>query len=255
MLKTKITTLLLASLALTLAACELAADSELGHADESVSGRPSFDLFRGQDGQYYFNLEAANHEIILRSQGYSGRTAALSGLLSVLDNAGEPTNFEVLESADGQYYFNLLAANDQIIGTSETYVSLANANRGVEAVIENVGDYLALNAARRGGRFVVFEATDGRYFFQLRATNGAIVLTSQGYSSEAAALNGTFSVAENGTSAEAYDIKPSGQSGYYFNVVAANGQVIGTGEVYDNKANAERARDAIIELLPQIELL
>ena len=34
-----------------------------------------------------------------------------------------------------------------------------------------------------------------------------------------------------------------------------NGQIIGTSEPYASKANATRARDAIVALLPEVELL
>ena len=106
-----------------------------------------------------------------------------------------------------------------------------------------------------GARFEVKEGRDGRFYFNLHAANGAIVLSSQGYSSEAAAFNGTFSVADNGIDATNYDLRESASGGVYFNLIAANGQVVGTSEVYSSTWNAERARDAIIDLLPQVELL
>lgn len=253
MLKTNLTTLVILSLT-TLGACAIAQD-DIGSTDDAVRGRPAFEVFRGDDNRFYFHLEASNHEIILASQGYSSRTNALGGVLSVLDNAGTTDAFRLEEAADGTFYFNLVAPNNEIIGTSETYSSRGNARSGIDSVIENVGDYLAFRAARRGARFVVFEGDDGRYFFQLRAQNGEIVLQSQGYSSEAAAMNGTFSVAENGIDRDAYDLKPSGETGYYFNIVAANGQVIGTSEVYSTKSNAVRACEDIIAFLPSVELL
>ena len=49
-------------------------------------------------------------------------------------NGRDINNFEILEAKNGQFYFNLKAANHQIIGTSEMYVSKYNAQRGAKAV-------------------------------------------------------------------------------------------------------------------------
>lgn len=238
---------------LALGAC--AAVDDVGTAEESVSGRPSFEVFEGESGNFFFNFAAPNHEILLQSEAYSSRTAALGGLISVLENGGFETSYELAEAGDGQFYFNLLAANGAVIATSETYGQRSDAARAVNNTIDNVGDYLSFQASRRGARFVVFEGHDGRYFFHLRGANGAIVLQSQAYKSEAAALNGTFAVAASGTDLANYELKPSGETGFYFNVKAANGQVVGTSEVYSTAANARRACDDVATLLPGVELL
>lgn len=253
MLNIKTTTLTaLLALTSTLAAC---ADTELGSAEETVSGRPSFEVFKGSDGRYFFNFSAANHEIILQSQGYTSRTAALAGLLSVLDNGGYEASYRLLEANDGTYYFNLVAANNEIIATSETYTQRSDAARGINNTIDNVEDYRAFQATRRGARFVVFAGHDDRFYFHLRARNGEIVLQSQGYKTQAAALNGTFAVANSGLDLDNYELLPSGQNGFYFNIKAANGQVVGTSEVYANQSNARRACEDVADLLEVIELL
>jgi hypothetical protein len=102
--------------------------------EAALSGGAAFDLFEGQDGQYYFNLEAANHEVVLSSEGYVQKSSALAGIDSVRAHGRDLNNFEILEAKNGQYYFNLKAANHKIIGTSELYVSKGNAKRGAETV-------------------------------------------------------------------------------------------------------------------------
>jgi len=253
--------LLALSLGLTSAACTM--EEGTVSETESIGGgkadgydyRPYFELFTGSDSRYYFHLSAANHEIILASQGYGTRTAALGGLLSVLNNAGELDNYDLLEAQNGEWYFNLEAGNGEIIGTSETYTTKWGAEQGIIAVDRNVGDYLAHQASRTGARFVVSETTDGQYYFVLRAGNGEIVLQSESYTTEPNALNGTFSVANNGTDKGNYEILKSHDGGFYFNLMASNGQVIATSEVYDQQWNAERAVEAIVAMLPSIELL
>jgi uncharacterized protein YegP (UPF0339 family) len=44
------------------------------------------------------------------------------------------------------------------------------------------------------GTFEIFEAKDGKFHFRLKAANGEIVATSQGYASKAGAIKGTEAV-------------------------------------------------------------
>ena len=41
--------------------------------------------------------------------------------------------FEIRKSKDNQYYFILIAANNQIIATSETYTSKQNCKKGIRS--------------------------------------------------------------------------------------------------------------------------
>jgi hypothetical protein len=241
--------------ALLAPACVMDDGDTVEGTQSEISGRPYFEVFQGRDSRYYFHLVATNHEIILQSQGYSTRTGSLGGVLSVLDHAGTPSRYDLLQASNGDFYFNLQSDNGEVIGTSELYSSKQAAQQGIEAVDTATGDYLAFLASRRGARFTVFEGADGRYFFNLRAKNGQVVLQSQGYTSEAAAYNGTFSVANYGRTRSGYDIRQSASGAYYFNVKAENGQVVGTSQTYSSKSNANRGRDAVIAVLPGVELL
>lgn len=220
-----------------------------------VAIRPTFDLYKDAGGAWRFNLLASNGEGLIASQGYSSRTAALNGLLSVLDNGGFAGLYEIKTASNGQFYFNLLAANRSVIGTSETYTSKFNAQRGVDATIGAVSAYLEHWDTATGARFEVFEGPSGKFFFKLFAKNGEKVLNSEAYDTEEGALNGAFSVAENGIVKARYTVAKTTSGKFYFNLKASNGQVIGTSEMYSTKANAERGRNALIALLPEIELL
>ena len=238
-----------------IAAFSACGSEQIGASANGVSGRPSFELFEGHDGDYYFNLVATNYEIVLSSEGYTSRTGALTGILSVLNNAGEVANYDLREAVNGQYYFVLKAQNGQIIGMSELYSTKGNAKQGIENTADISDDYLGFLATRTGARFTIFEGVNGLYYFNLKAKNGEIVLQSQAYSTEAAAMNGTFAVAEAGTSSTNFDIKASKDGGAYFNLKARNGQIIGTSEVYSSTSNARRGRNGIIELLPNVDIL
>lgn len=256
-----LTSLLLAAPLAPLAACAVEDDvttstTEGAASWSDLSARPSFELWKGSDGQFRFHLVDASADVLVTSEGYGSRASALNGLLSVLDNGGLSTRYDVRATASGTgAYFNLEAANGAIIATSQTYADAAAAQADVAATIAAVAAYAAAWDAATGERFAVRQDAGGKFYFNLHAGNGAIVLRSERYDSEAAALNGAFSVVDNGTTAARYQVRQAASGGYYFNLTATNGQIIATSEVYASKYNAERARDAVIALLPTVELL
>ena len=97
----------------------------------ALTGNAKFEVFKGLDSKYYFHVRALNGEIVLQSQAYTTRTSALNGAISVNTNGALSARYTVLEAADGQYFFNLKAANGAIIARSETYATKSNASRAV----------------------------------------------------------------------------------------------------------------------------
>jgi uncharacterized protein len=209
-----------------------------------------FETFKGIDGKYYFHMLAANGELVLRSQAYTTLASAKKGIDSVLSNGVDATNYDVLEAQDGQYYFNVVAANNKIVGTSELYVSKSNAERAVDTLVNLVSLANRASAAAKGGaRFEVFAGADGKQYFHMRAANGEIVLASEGYTTKTKALAGITSVRTNGADAENFEVLAASNGQYYINLVATNGQIIATGELYVTKTNATRAVTTISDLL------
>jgi uncharacterized protein YegP (UPF0339 family) len=96
-----------------------------------------FELKEAKDGQFYFNLKAANGQIILTSEMYKSKSSATNGIESVIKNAALDERFDRCESKKGEPYFVLLAANKQIIGQSEMYSSVAAMENGINSVKTN----------------------------------------------------------------------------------------------------------------------
>lgn len=96
-----------------------------------------YELTSNDKGQFSFVLKAANAEVILRSQQYESRDSALNGIASVRTNCGNDARYERLEASDGRSYFNLKAANHQVIGTSQMYAAVAGRDNGIESVKKN----------------------------------------------------------------------------------------------------------------------
>ena len=92
------------------------------------------------NGEFQFNLKAGNGQTILASEGYTTKAACENGIESVRKNAQDDGRFERKESSNGKYYFNLKAGNNQIIGNSEMYESVAACENGIESVKKNAPD-------------------------------------------------------------------------------------------------------------------
>ncbi|HEY8402964.1 MAG TPA: YegP family protein [Flavobacteriales bacterium] len=99
-----------------------------------------FIISRRKNGEYQFNLQAGNGEVILTSEGYTTRAACENGIDSVRTNSQIDARYEKKESTNGKYYFNLKASNGQVIGTSEMYESPTGRDNGIASVKRNAQD-------------------------------------------------------------------------------------------------------------------
>jgi uncharacterized protein YegP (UPF0339 family) len=223
-----------------------------GTEGQDVSESPGvFETFVGQDGQWYFHLLAGNGEKVLGSESYVSLAGAENGIGSVKANGVDLGNYDLLEAADGEWYFNVEAQNHEVVATSETYVSKSNAERGEETVLGLIVRNVRTEAAETGGaRFETLLGQDGQVYFHLRAANGEIMLQSEGYVALAGALNGIESVRTNGRIPERYEVlEASNGEQWYFRLKAANYEVIGRGEMYASEYNAQRAVDTLVALI------
>lgn len=92
--------------------------------------------------------------------------------------------------------FDLKAGNGQVILTSEVYTTKAACLNGVESVRKNSQD---------DNRFERLESKNEKPYFNLKATNGQVIGTSEMYESVPARDNGIESVKKNAPDAELVD--------------------------------------------------
>ncbi|MCP4614401.1 MAG: YegP family protein [Planctomycetes bacterium] len=107
-----------------------------------------FEIFTGNDNQYYFHLKAENNEIIGHSEGYVSKQGAENGISSVKANAPHDFRYTIFQGRDSQYYFNLKAGNGEIILQSEGYVSKIGAQGGVASVKRNAPTAIVIDLTR-----------------------------------------------------------------------------------------------------------
>jgi uncharacterized protein len=97
----------------------------------------SFVLETAKSGQIYWNLVAGNGEKILHSEMYESKAGAKGGIASVQKNASDRKLFTKGKNSKGQYWFELKATNNEIIGKSQMYADEKTCDNGIESVMRN----------------------------------------------------------------------------------------------------------------------
>ena len=114
--------------------------------------------------------------------------------------------FVVKETGTG-FKFNLKATNGEVILDSEVYSTKAACLNGIESVKKNcvggVEDQTVENYEEvKHPKFELYEDKAGEFRFRLKAKNGEIIGTSEGYKAKKSAENGIESVKKNAPEAE-----------------------------------------------------
>lgn len=115
--------------------------------------------------------------------------------------------FVIKETSSG-VKFDLKASNGEVIGTSEVYASEASCNKGIASVqknaaIANLADSTVEPAVEaKCPKFEIYLDKAGEYRFRLKATNGEIILSSEGYKAKKSCENGIESVRKNAADAK-----------------------------------------------------
>ena len=95
------------------------------------------------------------------------------------------------------------------------------------------------------GKFELNSSSNGKFFFNLKASNGQIILSSEMYESKAAAENGIESVKKNAADDDRYDRLTAKNGDPYFVLKAANGQQIGRSETYKTTAAMDNGIESV----------
>ena len=103
--------------------------------------------------------------------------------------------------------FDLKAGNGEVIATSEVYSSDAACKNGIESVKKccegGIEDQTVENFETvKHPKFEIYLDKAGEFRFRLKARNGEVIATSEGYKAKAGCLNGIESVKKNAPEAE-----------------------------------------------------
>ncbi len=101
------------------------------------------------------------------------------------------------------------------------------------------------------GKFEITLRKNGEVQFNLKATNGQVILTSEGYKTKAACLNGVESVKKNCLEDARFERKEAKNGKPYFNLKASNGQVIGASQMYASVKTMENGIASVKKNAPE----
>ena len=109
----------------------------------------------------------------------------------------------VVKATKTGFVFNLKAGNGETIATSEVYTTEAACMKGIESVRKNAADAKLEDqtvegfATEKNPKFEIYQDKAGEYRLRLKATNGQIIATGEGYVAKTSCLNGVESVRKN----------------------------------------------------------
>jgi uncharacterized protein YegP (UPF0339 family) len=95
------------------------------------------------------------------------------------------------------------------------------------------------------GKFELNTSSNGKFFFNLKASNGQIILSSEMYDTKSGAENGIASVKKNAADDARYERLTASSGDPYFVLKAGNGERIGRSETYKSSAAMENGIESV----------
>lgn len=83
------------------------------------------------------------------------------------------------------------------------------------------------------------------YRFRLKADNGQTILSSEGYSTKAAAMNGIDSVKKNAGDTKRFTKSTTPSNMFRFELLAGNNQTIGVSQNYKSESGRNNGIDSV----------
>lgn len=105
------------------------------------------------------------------------------------------------------------------------------------------------------GKFEMSTRSNGDFQFNLKAGNGQVILSSQGYGDKASCRNGIESVRKNSQNDDMFERKEASNGKLFFNLKAANGQIIGSSQMYADAAGRDNGIESVQKNAPDAEIV
>lgn len=94
--------------------------------------------------------------------------------------------------------------------------------------------------------FELFQSENNqKFYFNLKAKNGQVILSSQGYADKSGAKNGIESVKTNCGDDAKFERKTASNGKFHFNIKAGNGQIIGSSQMYASESGMENGIESV----------
>ncbi|MBQ2740341.1 MAG: DUF1508 domain-containing protein [Clostridia bacterium] len=219
---------------------------------------------------YFFELRASNGERLLVSEEYTSHAGAIKGIQTHKDNV-EKGNFRITLSKKGDYIFKLLTAKNTLLCTGANYKSLERCERAIAstkrfaatAVVQDEMEEIRMSlpaeeetaqaeiqAPENGytGKWIINtkgnEEVGIMYYFELFASNGEKLLTSEEYTTYEGAVNAVATHKANIAKGN-FRITITKRGDYLFKLLGGNGQLLCMGEHYKTRSRCESAVESV----------
>lgn len=80
---------------------------------------------------FSFSFVNNEGEMMVKSENYSAKKNAVNGIESVKKNCQKDDRYELKESKNGKFFFNIKASNGQVVGTSALFASEAARSKAI----------------------------------------------------------------------------------------------------------------------------
>ena len=114
--------------------------------------------------------------------------------------------FVIKETKNGGFKFDLKAGNGQVIASSQVYKSLKSCKGGIASVAANAEIAATEDQTSEGyekqknPKYEIYTDKAGEFRFRMKAKNGQVIATSEGYKAMKSCLNGIASIKKNAAS-------------------------------------------------------
>lgn len=109
-----------------------------------------FETYKDVDEQFRFRIRTYYGNVLFRSEGYTQEHNVKNGIKSVIENGVLEEQYRREVAEDGTFYFNLVARNNKIIGTSMFHETAAARDKNIEEL-----KYLLQNNCQEEGMHLV----------------------------------------------------------------------------------------------------
>ena len=220
-----------------------------------------YEVYQAADG-YAYRLKASNGKVLVTSEIYTTRDGILKAINTVKKNV-EVGELRVFSDKKGKFKFKMLSSNRRVLLFSANYAKEASANRAAESFKKFAlkDDDLASATKikitstedKTGGKYEI-EESDGEFSWDLKASNGEILVQMEGYTSKASLLGSIEKFkqyVEEGTFKSIKD-----KTGHYqYKLYTKSNRVVAVGESYKTKTSAISAANSVVSFYKLAEVV
>ncbi len=104
-----------------------------------------FIITSNEKGSFQFALKSTNGRVILHGGEYKSKNACLKGIEQVRVFAHPSAKFNLFNSKEGEYFFDVRNDKGTVIGTSGAYDSLSSRSKGMTSLRNNASSAIILD--------------------------------------------------------------------------------------------------------------